>query len=276
MVSLSFTVGFYFVFVGAFIRSLRHNYRYWDFLTKGPGLLLIKFGSVALFIGILLFITVSIAGDTPNFGWIYIVARYANVIIQPMFTIAGALIVAAFTIQYDYHFKRSSLSVKLRALLATKTEDSIRTVVIDILVKNEGPVSIRDAVVAMNIMVSSNQQTGFREIIGPSDTVLTSWNTIPPGVRVSTVFLEYDGLTITFHRTDSRIRLPLVDMSSISSSVDYSIELTITGEGVRKPVLLRCDIRKEEMDKIFEELLQRGGFIEGDELMNMLKCTQIS
>jgi len=30
------------------------------------------------------------------------------------------------------------------------------------------------------------------------------------------------------------------------------------------------------MDKIFEEVLQRGGFIEGDELMNMLKCTQIS
>jgi len=25
------------------------------------------------------------------------------------------------------------------------------------------------------------------------------------------------------------------------------------------------------MDKIFEEVLQRGGFIEGDELMNMLK-----
>jgi len=65
-------------------------------------------------------------------------------------------------------------------------------------------------------------------------------------------------------------------MSSISLSVDYSIELTIAGERVRKPVLLRCDIRKEEMDKILEEVLQRGGLIEGDELMNMLKCTQIS
>jgi energy-converting hydrogenase Eha subunit E len=235
-----------------------------------------KFGNIALFIGIFLFITVSIAGDSPNFGWIYMVARYANVIIQPMLTIAGALIAAAFTIQYDYHFKRSSLSVKLRAILATKTEASIRTLVIDILVKNEGPVGIRDAAVAMSIMVSSNQQSGFREIIGLSDTVIASWNTIPPGVRVSTVFLEYDGRTITFHRTGSRIRLPLVDMSSISLSVDYSIELTITGEGVRKPVLLRCDIRKEEMDKILEEVLQRGGFIEGDELMNMLKCTQIS
>lgn len=276
IVSLLLTVGFYFIFVGSFIRSLKHNYRYWDFLTKGPGLLLMKFGNIALFIGIFLFITVSIAGDSPNFGWIYMVARYANVIIQPMLTIAGALIAAAFTIQYDYHFKRSSLSVKLRAILATKTEASIRTVVIDILVKNEGPVGIRDAAVAMSIMVSSNQQTGFREIIGLSDTVIASWNTIPPGVRVSTVFLEYDGRTITFHRTGSRIRLPLVDMSSISLSVDYSIELTITGEGVRKLVLLRCDIRKEEMDKILEEVLQRGGLIEGDELMNMLKCTQIS
>lgn len=276
IVSLLSTVGFYFIFVGGFIRSLKHNYRYWDFLTKGPGLLLMKFGNIALFIGIFLFITVSIAGDSPNFGWIYMVARYANVIIQPMLTIAGALMAAAFTIQYDYHFKRSSLSVKLRAILATKTEASIRTVVIDILVKNEGPVGIRDAAVAMSIMVSSNQQTGFREIIGLSDTVIASWNTIPPGVRVSTVFLEYDGRTITFHRTGSRIRLPLVDMSSISLSVDYSIELTITGEGVRKPVLLRCDIRKKEMDKILEEVLQRGGLIEGDELMNMLKCTQIS
>jgi len=277
IVSLLLTVGFYFIFVGSFIRSLKHNYRYLDFLTKGPGLLLMKFGNIALFIGIFLFITVSIAGDSPNFGWIYMVARYANVIIQPMLTIAGALIVAAFTIQYDYHFKRSSLSVKLRAILATKTEASIRTAVIDILVKNEGPVGIRDAAVAMSIMVSSNQQSGFREIIGLSDTVIASWNTIPPGVRVSTVFLEYDGRTITFHRTGSQIKLPLfVDMPLISLSVDYSIELTITGEGVRKPVLLRCDIRKEEMDKIFEEVLQRGGFIEGDELMNMLKCTQIS
>jgi len=276
IVSLLFTVGSYFIFVGSLIRSLKHNYRYWDFLTKGPGLLLMKFGNIALFIGIFLFITVSIAGDSPNFGWIYMVARYANVIIQPMLTIAGALIATAFTIQYDYHFKRSSLSVKLRAILATKTEASIRTVVIDILVKNEGPVGIRDAAVAMSIMVSSNQQTGFREIISLSDTVIASWNTIPPGVRVSTVFLEYDGHTITFHRTDSRIRLPLVDMSSISLSVDYSIELTITGEGVRKPVLLRCDIRKEEMDKILEEVLQRGGLIEDDELMNMLKCKQIS
>ncbi len=276
IVSLLLTVGSYLIFVGSFIRSLKHNYRYWDFLTKGPGLLLMKFGGIALFIGIFLFITVSIAGDSPSFGWIYMVARYANVIIQPMLTIAGALIAAAFTIQYDYHFKRSSLSVKLRAILA-KTEASMRTVVIDILVKNEGPVSIRDATVAMSIMVSLNRQTGFREIIGLSDTVVASWNTIPPGVKVSTVFLEYDGRTITFYRNGSQIRLPLsVDMSLISLSVDYSIELTITGERVRKPVLLRCDIRKEEMDKIPEEVLQRGGLIEGDELMKMLKCTQIS
>jgi len=99
IVSLSFTVGYYFIFVGSFIRLLKHNYRYWDFLTKGPGLLLMKFGNIALFIGIFLFITVSIAGDSPNFGWIYMVARYANVIIQPMLTIAGALIATAFTIQ---------------------------------------------------------------------------------------------------------------------------------------------------------------------------------
>jgi energy-converting hydrogenase Eha subunit E len=268
LVSLFLAVGFYFVFVGSFIRLLRRNHRYWDFLTKGPGLLLMKFGGIALFIGVFLFITVSIAGE---------VARYVNIIIQPTLTIAGALIAAAFTIQYDYYFKRSSLSVKLRAILATKTEASIRTVVIDILVKNEGPVSIRDAAVAMSIMVSLNRQTGFREIIGLSDTVIASWNTIPPGVKVSTVFLEYDGRTITFYRNGSQIRLPLsVDMSLISLSVDYRIELTITGEGVRKHVLLRCDIRKEEMDKIFEEVLQRGGLIEGDELMNMLKCTQIS
>ncbi len=277
ILSLLSTVGLYFVFVGGFIRSLKHNYRYWDFLTKGPGLLLMKFGNTALFLGIFLFITVSIAGDCPDLGWIYTVARYADVIVQSTLAIAGVLIATAFTIQYDYYFKRSSLSVKLRAISVKKFETRIRTVVIDILVKNEGPVSIRDAAVAISIMVSSNQQSGFREIIGLSDTVMASWNTIPPGVKVSTVFLEYDGRTITFHRADSQIRLPLfVDMPLISLSVDYSIELTITGEGVRKPVLLRCDIRKEEMDKIFEEVLQRGGFIEGDELMNMLKCTQIS
>ncbi len=267
LVSLFLAVGFYFVFVGSFIRLLRRNHRYWDFLTKGPGLLLMKFGGIALSIGVFLFITVSIAGE---------VARYVDIIIQPTLTIAGALIAAAFTIQYDYYFKRSSLSVKLRAILAI-TEASIRTVVIDILVKNEGPVSIRDTAVAMSVMVSLHRQTGFREIIGLSDTVIASWNTIPPGIRVSTVFLEYDGRTITFYRNGSQIRLPLsVDMSLISLSVDYSIELTITGERVRKPVLLRCDIRKEEMDKILEEVLQRGGLVEGDELMNMLKCTQIS
>jgi len=96
----------------------------------------------------------------------------------------------AFTIQYDYYFKRSSLSVKLRAISVKKFETPIRTVVIDILVKNEGPVSIRDAAVAISIMVSTNQQTDFREIIGLSDTVMASWNTIPPGVKVSTVFLN--------------------------------------------------------------------------------------